>query len=74
MAEGTPTELKRSLGNDVIIAQVDGQANQAREAVTDLVGVVGVETRGSEVLIQVTNGAVSHQRRCIGPGPAGGRR
>ena len=27
MAEGTPDDLKRSLGNDVIIAQVDGQAD-----------------------------------------------
>lgn len=59
MAEGTPKDLKRSLGNDVIIAQVDGQADQAREAVTGLAGVVGVETRGSEVLIQVSNGAAS---------------
>ena len=59
MAEGTPSDLKRSLGNDVIIAQVDGQADQAREAVTGLSGVVGVETRGSEVLIQVSNGAAA---------------
>ena len=59
MAEGTPSDLKRSLGNDVIIAQVDGQANQAQEAVTGLAGVVGVETRGSEVLIQVSNGAAA---------------
>ena len=59
MAEGTPAELKRSLGNDVIIAQVDGQADQAREAVTGLPGVAGVETRGSEVLIQASNGAAA---------------
>lgn len=59
MAEGTPSELKRSLGNDVIIAQVDGQADQALEAVSGLPGVVGVEIRGSEVLIQVTNGAAA---------------
>ena len=57
MTEGTPTDLKRSLGNDVIIARVDGQAEQAREAVGSLSGVAGVEIRGSEVLIQVSNGA-----------------
>ena len=57
MAEGTPTELKRSLGNDVIIAQVDGQAEQAREAVQHLEGVVGVEATGSDVIIQASNGA-----------------
>ena len=59
MAEGTPSELKRSLGNDVIIAQVDGQADQAQKAVTGLPGVEGVEIRGSEVLIQAPNGAAA---------------
>ena len=62
MAEGTPTELKRSLGNDVIIAQVDGQAEEARDAVSGLSGVVDVDTRGSEVLIQVSNGAAAISR------------
>ena len=41
MAEGTPDDLKRSLGNDVIIAQVDGQADAAKAAVVGLEGVVG---------------------------------
>ena len=59
MTEGTPAELKRSLGNDVIIARVDGQAELARSAVGGLPGVVGVETRGSEVLVQVSNGAAA---------------
>ena len=59
MAEGTPTDLKRSLGSDVIIARVDGQADQARDAVAGLPGVVGVETRGGEILIQVSNGAAA---------------
>ena len=57
MAEGTPADLKRSLGNDVIIAQVDGQAEQAREAVWHLEGVVGVDATGSDVIIQASNGA-----------------
>ena len=57
MAEGTPSELKRSLGNDVIIAQVDGQAEQARDAVLNLEGVVGVDAAGSDVIIQASNGA-----------------
>ena len=57
MAEGTPAELKRSLGNDVIVAQVDGQAEQAREAVEHLDGVVGVDATGSDVIIQASNGA-----------------
>ena len=57
MAEGTPSELKRSLGNDVIIAQVDGHAEQAREAVQHLEGVVSVDATGSDVIIQASNGA-----------------
>ena len=57
MAEGTPADLKRSLGNDVIVAQVDGQAEQAREAVLNLEGVVGVDAAGSDVIIQASNGA-----------------
>ena len=57
MVEGTPADLKRSLGNDVIIAQVDGQAEQARDAVLNLEGVVGVDAAGSDVIIQASNGA-----------------
>ena len=57
MAEGTPDDLKRSLGNDVIIAQVDGQADAAKAAVGGLEGVVGVDSSGGEVIIQVVNGA-----------------
>ena len=59
MAQGTPAELKRSLGNDVIIARVDGHAELAREAVAELPEVAGVEIRGSEVLVQVANGAAA---------------
>ena len=62
MAEGTPTELKRSLGNDVIIARVDGDPDAARDAVAPLKSVSGVETRGSEILIQVSNGPAAISR------------
>ena len=57
MVEGTPSELKRSLGNDMIIAQVDGHAEQALEAVQHLEGVVAVDATGSDVIIQASNGA-----------------
>ena len=62
MAEGTPAELKRSLGNDVIFvqvdsAQVDGQADAAKAAVENLDGVVDVDSSDGEVIIQVVNGA-----------------
>ena len=62
MAEGTPEELKHSLGNDVIIARVNGQAEHAREAVADLPGIEGVEIGGGEVIIQASNGAAAISR------------
>ena len=62
MAEGTPAELKRSLGKDVIIAQVDGQAELAREALVGLEVLDAVDVTGGEVIIQVTNGAAAISR------------
>lgn len=61
MAQGTPAELKRSLGNDVVIAQLDaganGQAAEAKAALAALDGVVDVDASGNEVIVQVANGA-----------------
>ncbi len=57
MAEGTPTELKRSLGNDVIFVQMDGYADEAKAAVSDVDGVVDVDASGGELIIHVVNGA-----------------
>ena len=62
VAEGTPTDLKRSVGNDVIIARVDGDAAVAKPAVASLEGVEGVEARGGELVVTATNGAAT-----IGP-------
>ena len=62
MAEGTPAELKRSLGNDVIIAQVDGGAEQAKRAVESVDGVLGVDATGNEVIVQESNGAAAISR------------
>ena len=59
MAEGTPEELKHSLGSDVIIARVNGHADHAREAVADLPGIEGVEVGGEEIIIQASNGAAA---------------
>ena len=62
MAEGTPAELKRSLGNDVIIAQVDGGAEQAKRAVEGVDGVLGVDATENEMIVQVSNGAAAISR------------
>ena len=62
MAEGTPQELKRSLGKDVIIARVDGKVELAMEAVSGLEVADAVDVTGGEVIIQVSNGAAAISR------------
>ena len=61
MAQGAPAELKRSLGNDVVIVQLDagakGQVAEAKAALAALDGVSDVDASGSEVIVQVANGA-----------------
>ena len=59
VAEGTPTELKRSIGSDIIITQIDGDPHIASEAVRRIRTVEQVDARGSELTISVTNGAES---------------
>jgi ABC-2 type transport system ATP-binding protein len=59
VAEGAPTDLKRSMGSDIIIARVNGQGELAQQALVNLESVSDTEVSGSEVLIQVSNGAAS---------------
>jgi ABC-2 type transport system ATP-binding protein len=56
VAEGTPTELKRSIGTDVIVVRVDGDAALARPAVEGVPGVIQVEARRHELVISTTDG------------------
>jgi ABC-2 type transport system ATP-binding protein len=57
VAEGPPDELKRSIGNDVIVAHVDGEPSVARTAVSAVGGVQAVEVRGDELLVTAADGA-----------------
>jgi ABC-2 type transport system ATP-binding protein len=59
VAEGTPDELKRSVGNDVIVAHVDGKAEASRRAVEPLAGVRSVEARGEQLIVTATDGAAT---------------
>jgi ABC-2 type transport system ATP-binding protein len=59
VAEGRPAELKRSVGNDVIVAHVDGTAEASRQAVRLLSGVRAVEARGEELIVTTTDGAAT---------------
>jgi ABC-2 type transport system ATP-binding protein len=56
VAEGEPADLKRSVGSDVIVARVEGDAGQAARSVRDLPGVRSVEAHGSELVIATDNG------------------
>ena len=60
VAEGTPTELKRSIGRDVIIARVAaGTAADVAIIVDRVAAVERVETSDDEVVMSVANGAAS---------------
>jgi ABC-2 type transport system ATP-binding protein len=59
VAEGSPAQLKRNVGNDLIIAHVDGRAEAARRALQPLGGVRSVEVRGREMIITAVDGAAT---------------
>src|SRR5204862_6192864 len=56
VAEGTPQELKRSIGTDMIVARVDGDAQSVCHLVETLPGVVGVEAHATELMVSTTDG------------------
>ncbi len=57
VAEGTPAELKRSVGSDVIVARLDGDAGRVRAVVATVPGISGVEAHRHELVIATTDGA-----------------
>jgi ABC-2 type transport system ATP-binding protein len=56
IAEGTPSELKRSQGSDVIVARVDAEAARACAAVKAVRGVDQADVHGDEITIRVEDG------------------
>jgi ABC-2 type transport system ATP-binding protein len=56
VAEGTPDELKRSIGTDLVVAVVDGDPEIARQALLPLGAVERVDVNGFEVTAAVSNG------------------
>jgi len=59
VAEGTPDELKRAIGHDVIVARVASDASSAVAALNTVDGVTHVELQGDEVVISAENGAAA---------------
>jgi ABC-2 type transport system ATP-binding protein len=56
VAEGSPHQLKRSLGEDVIVAGIDGDRTAAAAAVRRCEGVQSVEICGDELLVTTLDG------------------
>jgi ABC-2 type transport system ATP-binding protein len=59
VAEGTPDELKRAVGADVIIVRVAGDAAPLRSIIEPLPEVHGVEAHGDELVIATENGSAA---------------
>ena len=57
VAEGTPTELKRAIGTDMVVARVEGETDAAVHALDGVYGVVGVEARDHVLTISVEEGS-----------------
>jgi ABC-2 type transport system ATP-binding protein len=57
VAEDTPEVLKRSIGDDVIVARIEGSPEAARGAVADLDGVTSVELHGDELTVASADGS-----------------
>ena len=56
VAEGAPSELKRAIGTDLIVANVEGNVEDARRALESVPQVERVETNGSEISAAVEDG------------------
>ena len=56
VAEGTPAALKRSVGADLVVADLDGDLAAARTAVLSVPGVTGAEVHGHELTVAVADG------------------
>ncbi len=55
--EGTPTALKQGIGNDVIVAEVEGDTASIEPELRALNGVTSVEKRGDSLTVSAANGA-----------------
>ncbi|MBF6555350.1 MAG: ATP-binding cassette domain-containing protein [Acidimicrobiales bacterium] len=59
VAEGTPADLKRAVGSDVIVARVEGEAADVASVVEAVPGVRGVEAHGNELVIATGSGSAT---------------
>ncbi len=57
VAEGTPEALKREVGNDVIVAEIDGATQALTGEISRLDGVTDVALRDRELVVSASDGA-----------------
>lgn len=58
VAEGTPDELKRAVGHDVIVVEVDaGSEEDARTALDSVSGIAGIDLHRREVTVRTDDGS-----------------
>ena len=72
VAEGTPDELKRSIGTDLVVAVVEGDPDIARRALEPLGVVERVDVNGAEVTAAVTDGPAAVSPVALALAAAGG--
>ena len=56
-AQGTPADLKRTLGSDLIVIRVDGEVTAAVQALNSIPQVSRIDVHGQELTASVSNGA-----------------
>jgi ABC-2 type transport system ATP-binding protein len=71
VAQGTPDELKRSIGSDVIIVSVYGSSVDAASVASTVPGCGPVDVHGQEITIVTTDGSASIGPVAIALGAAG---
>ena len=71
VAEGTPGDLKRSIGSDVIEVHVDGELDAARAAVLAVPGVNAAERRNETLLVETADGPAVVSRVALALNGAG---
>lgn len=62
VAEGTPEELKRQVGSDIVLAKINGDVDAAHEALRNVAGVDSIDADHQVLRIATADGA-----KTIGP-------
>jgi ABC-2 type transport system ATP-binding protein len=59
VAEGTPSDLKKAVGSDLILVRVDGDTVEALSVLENVPGVQKVEVHGNELVITTSTGSAT---------------